>query len=139
MLKSEEPMRAYASLHCRACIIITTLHSAVNLLFSKQNTSCRRVTAFVLWQQQNARLYAPIGFRQLFFRRIGQEMGIRMMLGEKLWKEFMRDVNAAAKDLWHPAFLSDKITCAGTLDGPSCPIQAAGIELRLEEIDVDHL
>jgi hypothetical protein len=29
--------------------------------------------------------------------------------------------------------------CAGVLDGPSCPIQAAGIELRLDEIDVDHM
>jgi hypothetical protein len=27
----------------------------------------------------------------------------------------------------------------GVLDGPSCPIRAAGIELRLDEIDVDHL
>lgn len=77
--------------------------------------------------------------RQLFFRRIGQGMGIRARLGEKLWREFMRDVNSTAKSLWYPAFESDIILCAGVLDGPSCPIQAAGIELRLEEIDVDHL
>ena len=56
VLKSEEPMRAYAGLRCRACFIITTLHSAINLFFSKPSTSCRRVTAFVLWQQRNARL-----------------------------------------------------------------------------------
>ena len=51
----------------------------------------------------------------------------------------MRDVGIAAKEMWHPAFASDSIVCAGVLDGPSCPIQAAGIELRLDEIDVDHL
>jgi hypothetical protein len=71
--------------------------------------------------------------------RVGLGMGIRARLGEKLWSEFMRDLNATAKELWHPAFLSDKILCAGALDGPSCPIQAGGIELRLDEIDVDHL
>ena len=66
-------------------------------------------------------------------------MGIRARLGEKLWREFMHDVNTTAKELWYPAFLTDRILCAGALDGPSCPIQAAGIELRLNEIDVDHL
>ena len=77
--------------------------------------------------------------RQLCFRRIGLGMGIRARLGEKLWREFMRDVGIAAKEMWYPAFASDSILCAGMLDGPSCPIQAAGIELRLDEIDVDHL
>jgi hypothetical protein len=77
--------------------------------------------------------------RQMCFRRIGLCMGIRARLGEKLWLEFMRDVGIAAKEMWHPTFASDSIVCAGVLDGPSCPIQAAGIELRLDEIDVDHL
>jgi hypothetical protein len=77
--------------------------------------------------------------RQMCFRRIGVGMGIRARLGEKPWREFMRDVGIATKELWHPAFASDSILCAGVLDGPSCPIQAAGIELRLDEIDVDHL
>lgn len=66
-------------------------------------------------------------------------MGMRARLGEKLWREFMRDVNVAAKQLWHPAFASGSIRCTGSLDGPPCPIEAAGVELCLEEIDLDHL
>jgi len=77
--------------------------------------------------------------RQLCFRRIGQRGGIRARLGETLWRAFMRDVNAAANVQWHPAFASGSIGCSGSLDGPPCPIQAAGIELRLDEIDLDHL
>ena len=65
-------------------------------------------------------------------------MGIRGRLGEKLWREFMRDMKSAAKHQWYPAFASS-IRCSGLLDGPPCPIQAAGIELRLEKIDLDHL
>ena len=76
--------------------------------------------------------------RQLCFRRIGQSMGIRSRLGEVLWREFMTDVHVVAKKLLHPAFASAGIECAGELDGPPCPIQAAGIQLRLDEIDVDH-
>jgi hypothetical protein len=51
----------------------------------------------------------------------------------------MRDVGNAAKGMGHPAFASDSIMCAVVFDGPSCPIQTAGIELRLDEIDVDHM
>ena len=76
-------------------------------------------------------------FRQLCFRRIGLDMDIRARLGEKLWCQFMRDMNAAAKEMWHPAFVSGSIRCAGVLDGPPCPIQAAGFELHLNEIDLD--
>ncbi|MEC8483827.1 MAG: hypothetical protein VXY99_08400 [Pseudomonadota bacterium] len=51
----------------------------------------------------------------------------------------MSDVHTGAKELWHPAFESHSIRCAGALGGPQCPIQAGGIELHLHEIDVDHL
>jgi hypothetical protein len=76
-------------------------------------------------------------FRQLCFRRIVNHMGMRVKLGEKLWGAFMKDMNVTAKALWHPAFVSGTIRCAGVLDGPPCPIQDAGIILRLDEIDAD--
>jgi hypothetical protein len=31
-------------------------------------------------------------FRQLCFRRIGNHMGMRVKLGEKLWGAFMKDI-----------------------------------------------
>ena len=66
-------------------------------------------------------------------------MGLRARLGERLWRVFMPDVHTAAKELWHPAFESHSIRCAGALDGPQCPIQAGGIELHLHGIGVDYL
>ena len=116
VLTFEEPTPAYASLRCRACIF--SPHFVAHIFLSKQNTmptcnSFRSVAATKRKAVGSNRL------RQLFFRRIGQEMGIRARLGENLWREFMRDVNTSAKELWYPAFLTDRILCAGALDGPS--------------------
>jgi hypothetical protein len=49
-----------------------------------------------------------------------------------------KDMNVTAKALWHPAFVSGTIRCAGVLDRPPCPIQDAEIVSRLNGIDADH-
>ena len=67
------------------------------------------------------------------------EMGLRARLGEGLCRVFVPGVHTAAKELWHPAFESHSIRCAGALGGPQCPIQAGGIELHLHGIGVDYL
>jgi hypothetical protein len=137
------------ALRCASSVHILFIHFSIQILeysvgLYGQNDRCfslRSDACTCCCETEGRRLQsAPQDVFSAHWIGLGTNAHSREAWREALARVYARRVGIAAKEMWHPASVRVIALCVrGVLDGPSCPIQAAGIELRLDEIDVDHL
>ena len=82
-------------------------------------------------------------FRTVGSNRLGQLIGVRVKghmlaaLGQEQWELFAREARQVGNVCFVGAFVPDKVTCSGTIEGTPCPV-AGAVELKLSDIHADH-
>ena len=77
--------------------------------------------------------------------RLGQEMGMRMVLGGDVWNDFVAYATANWKSLFVDAFVHARLACTGCPDGSPCPLsyhldRATAISgASLARLHLDHV